>query len=91
MRYVPKFLLEDKDVVLAGMRQQGKHFAYFSYYAASFMNDRDVVLAALPVFQNDKEVVSTALRCSGNDRDRVLQFASPALQNDSDVLALMKM
>ena len=102
MRYVPKFLLEDRDVVLAGMRQQGKHFAYFSFYAASFMNDRDVVLAAvsscglalgdvLPVFQNDKEVVLTALRSSGYDRDRVLQFASPALQKDSDVLALMQM
>ena len=98
--FAARELLKDKDVVLAAMQTGGGY--WFESYDASFANDRDVVLAAVlsygnalayvhPVFRNDKEVVQAALySCYGEDRERVLQFASSALQHDSDVLALIK-
>ena len=98
IRFAARELLDDRDVVLAAIHKSGM---YFKTYAMSFANDREVVLAAVasfgyaladvpPVFRNDKEVVLAALySCYGKDRKHVLQFASPALQQDSDVLALI--
>lgn len=83
-------LCDDKDVVLAAVKRDGRELHYASDV---LQNDKEVVLAAVRQYgqalsdasdelRNDKEVVLTAVK----QDDWAYHFASDELRNDKDVM-----
>jgi hypothetical protein len=90
---LPKELQNDKDVVLAAVKNDGFNLEYVS--DKEFLNDKEVVLESVKSsgsslqfasteLQNDKEVVLEAVKNFGPS----LQFASKELQKDKEVVLM---